>query len=205
MAQIALGGAPALASIPDLASRRLLRPIPAAILLLVGLRILLRFRTSRNCAMSVDDLQLARATTADLDEILELLRASSLPPDGVAEQLSGFFVVRDSTGRLIACAGVERYGPLGLLRSVAVNAELQRSGLGSRLVRTVLDEAQHSGIDEVVLLTTTARDFFAHRFGFKETTREPYAAQLAQSVEWQLPRCSSAVVMSLRLAREATA
>jgi amino-acid N-acetyltransferase len=155
--------------------------------------------------MSIDDLQIRKATTSDLDEILELLRGSSLPPDGVAEHLSNFFVAGDSTGRLIACAGLEHYGAIGLLRSVAVNTELQRSGLGSRLVGTVLDEAQHAGIEEVVLLTTTARDFFERRFGFRETTREPYTAQLALSAEWQLPRCSSAVAMSLRLAKEATA
>jgi amino-acid N-acetyltransferase len=155
--------------------------------------------------MSVDDLQIGKATTSDLDEILELLRCSSLPPDGVEEHLSDFFVGRDSTGRLVACAAVERYGALGLLRSVAVSTESQKSGLGSLLVRKVLDEAQRTGIDEVVLLTTTARDFFARRFGFGQTTREPYTAQLAGSIEWQLPRCSSAVVMSLRLIQESTA
>ena len=152
--------------------------------------------------MNVDELQIRKAKTSDLSEILDLLRGSSLPPDGVAEHLPDFFVARDSTGRLVACAGVERYGTIGLLRSVAVSAELQRTGLGSRLVVRVLDEARHEGIDEVVLLTTTASDFFAVRFGFKETTREPYAEQLAPSAEWQLPRCSSAVVMSLRLPRE---
>lgn len=155
--------------------------------------------------MSIDDYQIEKAGAADGDEILALLRTSSLPPDGVVDHLADFFVARDATGRLVGCAAVERYGPVGLLRSVAVSNELQRSGLGSRLVRRVLDEAQQAGIDEVVLLTTTARDFFAHRFAFKETSRELYAAQLAGSLEWQLPRCSSAVVMSLRLAKEATA
>ena len=152
--------------------------------------------------MSVDDFQIRKAIASDLGETLALLSASSLPADGVAEHLSDFFVARDSSGRLVACAGVERYGAMGLLRSVAVSAELQRTGLGSILVGKVLDEAQRTGIDEVVLLTTTARDFFARRFGFSETTREPYAAPLATSVEWQLPRCSSAVVMSLRLSNQ---
>ena len=154
--------------------------------------------------MTVDGFQIRKATPADLAGILALLRGSSLPPDGVAEHLSEFHVVRDSIDRLVACAGVERYGAIGLLRSVAVSAELQRSGLGSRLVRRVLEEAGRAGMDEVVLLTTTARDFFARRFNFKETTRDPYAEQLALSAEWQLPRCSSAVVMSLRLAKEVT-
>ena len=150
--------------------------------------------------MSGDDLQIRKAKIADLDEIFDLLRDSSLPPDGVAEHLSDFFVARDSTGRLVGCAAVETYGAIGLLRSVAVSGELRGAGLGSRLVESVLDDARHSGVGEVVLLTTTARDFFARRFGFKETTRELYTAPLTQSVEWQLPRCSSAVVMSLCVA-----
>src|SRR6185503_9066284 len=102
---------------------------------------LLWFRTRRNCAMTVDGFQIRKATPSDLAEILALLRGSSLPPDGVAEHLSEFHVVRDSIDRLVACAGVERYGAIGLLRSVAVSAELQRSGLGSRLVSRVLEEA----------------------------------------------------------------
>jgi amino-acid N-acetyltransferase len=153
--------------------------------------------------MTPEAFQITKAAPTDLDEILELLDASALPGDGVADHLPDFFVARDSNDHLVGCAGIERYSALGLLRSVAVTADLQRSGLGSRLVTAVLDESQRKEINEVVLLTTTARDFFAHRFGFAETAREPYEERLASSAEWRLPRCSSAVVMSLRLAQKA--
>ena len=149
--------------------------------------------------MSGDGFQLAAAAPSDLDEILALLTAAELPREGGAEHMRGFVVARDAEGRLVGCAGLERYGALGLLRSVAVASELQRSGLGSRLVSTVLRVARSGGMSEVVLLTTTARDFFARRFGFEETTRADYEQQFAASPEWQLPRCSSAVVMRLNL------
>lgn len=151
--------------------------------------------------VKLDDLAISSAIASDLDEILSLLTAVNLPHDGVSEQLASFIVMRNGDSRVVGCAGVERHGALGLLRSVAIDPQLQRSGVGQRLVAAALEYAGGSEIEEVVLLTTTARDFFAHRFGFTETTREPYDEPLAASAEWQLPRCSSAVVMSLRLSK----
>ena len=108
--------------------------------------------------------------------------------------------MRDDAGKLIACAGVEHYGDIGLLRSVAVVPGGQKTGLGTRLIESVLTQAAQSGIVEMVLLTTTARDFFAGKLGFQVTSREPYQERLAASPEWQLPRCASAVVMKKDLA-----
>ena len=50
-----------------------------------------------------------------------------------------------------------------------------------------------------MLLTTTARKFFAEKFGFREAARADYDARLADSAEWQMPRCSSAAFMRLDL------
>ena len=141
---------------------------------------------------------IARASRADLQEILALLTAVELPHEGVAEHLENFLVARDGA-RLIGCAGLERYQGVGLLRSVAASPDDQGRGVGSRLVEELLEEAARSGLDEVVLLTTTARDFFARRFGFVEAERAAYDRRLAESIEWQLPRCASAVCMARRL------
>ncbi len=149
--------------------------------------------------MSADSFNISAASPSNRDEIFALLAAVGLPVEGVTEHLRGFLVARDAGGRLVGCAGVERHGELGLLRSVAVAFDLQRSGLGSRLVSAALRDAQSGGVKEIVLLTTTARDFFARRFGFVEATRSNYEKQFAASPEWQLPRCSSAVVMRLNL------
>jgi len=142
-----------------------------------------------------EDVTIRRATDRDLEELLALLAATDLPDDGVREYLDGFVVARDPAGRLVAAAGVERHGRTGLLRSVAVAPDLQRSGLGSRLVARTLEEAAREGLDEVVLLTTTARAFFAERFGFCDADRSAYDATLARSPEWRLPRCSSAAFL----------
>ena len=150
-------------------------------------------------AMQDSEVTITKATRADLFDLLALLTRVELPHDGVAEHLHNFFVARDQKGQLIGSAGLERYGSLGLLRSVAVAPEYQQTGLGSRMTATLLDYAAQQGIADAVLLTTTARDFFANRFGFKEACRDDFNERLAQSEEWALPRCSSAACMHCEL------
>jgi amino-acid N-acetyltransferase len=85
------------------------------------------------------------------------------------------------------------------LRSAAVAPDIQHSGLGSKLTSRLLELVRESGIEEVLLLTSTARDFFARRFGFTEASREDYSSKLANSFEWKLPPCSSAALLKLGL------
>jgi amino-acid N-acetyltransferase len=138
-----------------------------------------------------------KAEPAGLEEILSLLNTVNLPHDGVADHLDGFLVARDDAGRLVGCIGMERHDNLGLLRSAAVAPELQQSGLGTRLTEAILQDAARQGLSEVLLLTATARDFFAKKFGFAVTGRDAYDKRLAQSPEWRLPCCSSAVLMKI--------
>jgi len=144
-------------------------------------------------------ISVSKASRADLDELLALLAVVNLPTEGVVDYIDHFWVARDIDSRLVGCAGLEMYGRLGLLRSVAVSPDSQHAGLGSKLTSAILDEATEAGVEEVVLLTTTARDFFARRFGFIEADRADYNERLAVSREWSLPRCSSAAFMLLRL------
>jgi amino-acid N-acetyltransferase len=149
--------------------------------------------------MQQDGIVIRKAVRADLADLLALLTRVGLPHEGVSEHLHNFFVAQDQAGQLIGSAGLERYGSLALLRSVAVSPEYQHSGLGSRITATLLDYAAREGVVDAVLLTTTARDFFASRFGFREACREEFDERLAQSPEWGLPRCSSAACMRCEL------
>ena len=148
--------------------------------------------------MNCENIAITNASADDLQAILDLLSQVQLPHDGVAENLSDFLVARDES-RLIATIGIERHGNTALLRSAAVAPEYQGSGIGSRLTEDLLQRATNDGIERVVLLTTTASDFFARRFGFCETSRTAFDKDLAASSEWNLPRCSSAVCMCLDL------
>lgn len=149
--------------------------------------------------MNCENITITDASPNDLRDILDLLSQVQLPHDGVAENVHGFLVARDESSRLIATIGLERHGNTALLRSAAVAPEYQGCGIGSRLTEKLLEQATSNGVERVVLLTSTASEFFARRFGFCETSRTVFDKELAGSSEWNLPRCSSAVCMSLDL------
>lgn len=151
--------------------------------------------------MKCEGIAISPASAGDLRDILDLLSEVQLPHDGVAENVGGFLVARNEESQLVGTIGLERYGNTALLRSAAVAPECQKSGLGSRLTEDLLARAASEGVEKVVLLTTTASEFFARRFGFCGTTRDTYDECLAASSEWTLPRCSSAVCMSLDLSK----
>lgn len=147
----------------------------------------------------MDDVRISRAERADLPELLALLSAVDLPHEGVEEYLDGFMVARDAEVQMVGCVGLERHGSTGLLRSAAVAPDAQGGGLGLRLTSAVLEAARAEAVKEIVLLTTTAKDFFGRKFDFEVSGRDGYEGALSRSPEWNLPRCSSAVLMRLNL------
>jgi amino-acid N-acetyltransferase len=149
--------------------------------------------------MNCKNIAITNASSDDLRGILELLSLVQLPLDGVAENVGAFLVARDESSRLIATIGLERHGNTGLLRSAAVAPEYQGCGIGSQLTEKLIERATSNGVERVVLLTSTASEFFSRRFGFCEASRTLFDKDLAESSEWNLPRCSSAVCMSLDL------
>lgn len=137
------------------------------------------------------------AQPADWPAIADLLTRYALPLDGVQAQLDAFVVMVDATDVIQGVAGLERYGRAGLLRSVA--AATSGNGVGAALVHHLLERARATGITQVVLLTTTAADYFP-RFGFRRIDRQHAPAEVTASVEFQTACPASATVMQLELA-----
>ncbi len=100
----------------------------------------------------------------------------------------------ETSGAVLGVAGLERYGNVGLLRSVAVGDNLAGNGLGTALVRALLERAREGGVRDVFLLTTTAPDWFP-RFGFTVARREELPEVLNASEELRGACPSSAVAM----------
>ncbi|MBL8202682.1 MAG: GNAT family N-acetyltransferase [Blastocatellia bacterium] len=146
-------------------------------------------------------ITITKATPAVLDKVLSLLRVVDLPHEGVKEHFEDFLVAVDGIGKIIGCIGLERHAKIGLLRSLAVHPDYQRHKIGTRLTYALLDIAAKDNLTEMVLLTTTAKDFFAKVFGFREANRTRYNQALKDSPEWTLPRCSTAVFMKLALGK----
>jgi amino-acid N-acetyltransferase len=114
---------------------------------------------------------------------------------GAEAHLSDFLLaLQDDV--LIGSAGLECFGDTALLRSVAVTALERRHGLGQTLVQQVLAFAASLEVRQVVLLTTTAVDFFL-RFRFQPISRDQFTRCAQVSVEFQEICPASAIGMSL--------
>jgi amino-acid N-acetyltransferase len=137
------------------------------------------------------------ATREDLPAVLELLRQCDLLETGVAEAIDHFCIASTASG-LVGCAGLETYGELGLLRSVAVDASARGTGVGTRLVEAVVAAARERGLRDLFLLTTTAAPFFERR-GFASVLRSSVPAEIAASWEFRAGCPQTAIIQRLVL------
>jgi len=159
-----------------------------------------RFRTARaQIAARLDLVEpalalpprtiVAPAGPDDRAEIEALLAACGLPLDGLDDTE---LLVARIDGVLAGAAGLERWGDVALLRSVAVAEGYRKTGLGSLLVRARLVDAPRP----TYLLTLEAQSYF-ERLGFAVLPRTELPAVLARSTQTSLPACSTAVAMQL--------
>lgn len=101
-------------------------------------------------------MPIAPANVGDESAIRALLLASELPESDVSPD-SGirFLVLREEQG-IVGVIGLEIGGPVALLRSLAVDPDRRRGGVGSKLARAAERTAAQCGVLDLWLLTTTA-------------------------------------------------
>jgi amino-acid N-acetyltransferase len=86
-------------------------------------------------------------------------------------QVREYFVYRQDHGPLIGVAALHIFWEdLGEIRSVAVLPEFQRTGVGSRLVKQCIAEADSIGLKKVFVLTTLPE--FFQGLGFRKVAKE---------------------------------
>jgi N-acetylglutamate synthase-like GNAT family acetyltransferase len=136
---------------------------------------------------------LRQATPSDLKGLKNHLSEAKLVLAGIEEHLEHFWLLFDGDD-LIASAGLEIYGSVALLRSVAVNANRQGQGLGRQILQKILEYALSLGIQKLVLLTETAPSYF-ERYGFKQIARENTPQAVKASTEFKGACSDSAIVM----------
>jgi amino-acid N-acetyltransferase len=145
-------------------------------------------------------MEIRTASRDDLEAVRALIAAAALPEDGLEDQFGSGYAVAVESGRLVGAAGVERYGPYGLLRSVVAAPDQRGRGIGAALVRDRLDWAERAGLEAVFLLTTTAMEYFP-RLGFGPVERATAPAEIRASREFSSVCPTSAVVMRRILER----
>jgi len=155
--------------------------------------------------MTVMTASIRHATRDDLPAIERLLTEADLPTAGVAEIVNGrpddFFVAEtnDDAKQLVAVAGVEVCRDDALLRSVAVQPDWRKHGVGRELVRRIVSHAEERGISALYLLTTTAEHYFP-RFGFERIERSTVPREIAETLEFKSACPATAVAMKRAVA-----
>lgn len=124
-------------------------------------------------------IDVRRAQGADAPAIRALLASAGLSTDAV-DAVDVHHLVALNGSAIIGVAAVERYGPVGLLRSVVVAPRWRRQGVASRLVEAI---GQTSGdVSVLYLFTETAEAFFAS-CGFRKVQRTALPPAIAQSTQ----------------------
>ncbi|HGL6719986.1 arsenic resistance N-acetyltransferase ArsN2 [Burkholderia contaminans] len=141
-------------------------------------------------------MEIRPATVDDLSSIETLLRQCGLPVVGVGDHLQNFVVaIEDSM--MCGCGGIEHYGEAALMRSVAVAEHARDSGLGQTIVSRLVTECHSRKVRSLVLLTTTAEDYFA-RQGFVSVARDDVPPTVLASSQFR-GVCPGSAVSMLRV------
>jgi amino-acid N-acetyltransferase len=106
------------------------------------------------------------------------------PLSEIYENIRDFVVVRKGK-RIVGCAALHvMWSDLAEIKSVAVNEDVQRQGIGSKLVISCLNDAQELGIDTVFCLTYKPK--FFEKLGLREVEK----MSLPQKIWTECYRCS---------------
>jgi amino-acid N-acetyltransferase len=132
-----------------------------------------------------ENIKIERFAQGDEKEIVMLLSRAILPvQDLTLEKLEHFLVAKTRDGSVIGTIGVELYQDVGLLRSLVVHPSYQGKGLGKRLTREVELFAQQKSVKTLLLLTTTAAEFFP-KLGYQVIQRDRAPMSIAKTEEFK--------------------
>ncbi|MEM9857599.1 MAG: arsenic resistance N-acetyltransferase ArsN2 [Bacteroidota bacterium] len=135
--------------------------------------------------------------TSYTGEVRSILSKSKLPTDDLDLSTQRFIGILSSS-KLIGIGALEMYGSSALLRSMAVIYAGQNKGIGTHLVKGLIDLARKNSVSELFLLTETAEKFFSKN-GFNKITRSDVPSEILQTEEFTNLCPSTAVCMSLAL------
>lgn len=131
-----------------------------------------------------------------LGEITALLAACGLPTADIRHD--AIFVVARAGGELCGTAGIEAFGAVALLRSVAVAPAWRRRGVAHALCEEVLRRASAMQVRRVFLLTSDAQNFF-RSLGFATIERDALPAEIRATSQFRelCPQTAAAMARDL--------
>jgi UDP-N-acetylmuramate: L-alanyl-gamma-D-glutamyl-meso-diaminopimelate ligase len=139
------------------------------------------------------------AARADMPALRELLQRMELPLEPARDdQFGGFYVLRNERG-VVGCVSLQVIGDDAILRALAVDMEWRGAGYGWMLADMAVGQARWRGVRRIYLLTQTASDFFAAKFGFRVVDRSTVGRGVAASETFSQPTAAGLVAMRLDL------
>ena len=115
--------------------------------------------------------------------VKQLLSESGLPIEDITAQHLHHFFGCGSGLELEGLVGLELYGDVALLRSLAVASPRRGTGVGSGLVAHAERHVRDQGVQSLYLLTTTAEQFFLRR-GYARIPRDEAPAAIRSTKEF---------------------
>jgi amino-acid N-acetyltransferase len=145
-------------------------------------------------------LAIRRGETVDLPAVLKLLQGAGLPTEDLSSAPGLHLWVLEVEESLVGVIGLERFGASALLRSLAIAPEHRRRGWGQQLVDRLEHDASGAGVQRLVLLTETGKEFF-HKLGYEILDRRCVSDDVQQSAEFRSLCPALALCMSKSLDR----
>jgi len=139
------------------------------------------------------------AQRGDMDSVREILKSVNLSDEQARDdQFQSFFVLRNEKGN-VGCVSLEVYGDDAVLRALAVDPEFRGAGYGWMLADMAVGQARWRGVRRIYLLTESASDFFAAKFGFRVVDRTTLSKSISGSETFAAHAGSARVAMRLDL------
>ena len=139
------------------------------------------------------------AKRSDMAEIRALLEQTKLPLEPARDdQFGNFYVLRNERG-VVGCVALQVLGDDAILRALSVDMEWRGAGYGWMLADMAVGQARWRGVRRIYLLTETASDFFAAKFGFRVVDRTTVGRGIAASETFSQPTAAGLVAMRLDL------
>jgi UDP-N-acetylmuramate: L-alanyl-gamma-D-glutamyl-meso-diaminopimelate ligase len=132
------------------------------------------------------------AAPEDMGRIRDILEKTGLETVDAPDDV----LVVDSEGVVAGCVCVEGHDEAAILRSLAVHPDQRGNGFGWMLADHAVQRARALGAQRLYLLTDTATDFFAEKFGFRPVDRALVDAQIVETEHF---RASAKTAIAMRL------
>jgi UDP-N-acetylmuramate: L-alanyl-gamma-D-glutamyl-meso-diaminopimelate ligase len=138
------------------------------------------------------------AQRADMPEVRKVIAMVGLDEVARDDQFGSFYVLSNERG-IVGTVALEVLGDDAILRALAVDPEHRGAGYGWMLADMAVSQARWRGVRRIYLVTETASDFFAAKFGFRIVDRSTLSKLVSAHETFTRPADAQLVAMRLDL------